>query len=357
LKRSATTLSMQLDSVLENGEACRHGQPSAIRLCLAALVFVLGLFSFSAQAQEHPAVNPGNGPQVPAASLATMVDTNILEVDEIAIAHSRADKPGLVETLPLLVRIMIGMTVVLVIPSVSRKCSLPPVVGLIVTGILCGPHVFGLMRHTAPALAVFAEMGRLLLLFYAGLEIDLALFKAAKWRATFFGVATCLFPLGFGVMLGLGFGYNLVAAFLIGSLLASHTLLGYPVVKRYDLLQREPVIVTVGATILTDTLSLVILAVCVSVHRTGFNPYHTTVQLVQIVIYMCVVLLGFGRLARWFFTKYQPERDVQMLVLLFIVSAAALLAEAIHLESIIGAFMAGLAVNRALRGTTTHDYI
>jgi Kef-type K+ transport system membrane component KefB len=262
-----------------------------------------------------------------------------------------------VEKLPLMVKFMVGITIALVIPSISRRCLLPPVVGLIFTGILAGPYVFGLTRHTAPVLAMFAEMGRLLLLFYVGLEIDLTLFNKAKWRTTFFGFATFLLPLGFGMALGLGFGYSMVAAVLIGSLLASHTLLGYPVIERYGLLQRESVIVTVGATIFTDTLSLTILTVCISVHKAGFDPYQITLQLVEIAIYIGVVLFGLSKLARWFFAKYQPEPDVQILALLFIVGAASLLAEVIHMESIVGAFMAGLAVNKVLRGTKTQNYI
>ena len=275
---------------------------------------------------------------------------------EDAESH-RNEKPGLIEKLPVLVRVMIYLTLLLVVPSVSRICRLPDVVGFILTGILFGPYVLSLSRHNGPALEVFAEVGRLLLLFYAGLEMDLTLLAKAKWRISFFGVVTCLVPLMCGVALGLGFGYSPVASVLIGSLLASHTLLGYSVVQHYGLLGREPVLVTVGATIFTDTLSLIILAICVSIHTTGFSPAHLGLELAEIAVYIAIVLLGFGRLARWFFRKYQPNQEVQMVILLFVVLGAALLAELIQLESIVGAFMAGVAVNRALRGTPTEKYI
>ena len=319
------------------------------RAIAPALVF--GLFVFAAQAQEHSPTNFAGGKEVNQAAEEIAAPEDVLEFRETPV--EAAGKPGLIEKLPLMVGFMIAITIVMIVPAISRKCRLPPEVGLILTGILCGPHVFALSRHEAPVLATFAEMGRLLLLFYAGLEIDLALFNLAKWQTTFFGLATFLLPFGIGVALGLAFGYSLVAAALIGSLLASHTLLGYPVVQHYGLVRRLPVIVTVCATIFTDTLSLTILAVCVSMHKSGFDSFELIKQLAEIVIYIVVVLFGLSRLARWFFSKVKPEPEVQMLVLLFVVGAAGLLAEVIHLESIVGAFMAGLAVNRALHGTDT----
>lgn len=322
---------------------------------MPVLVLLLGGFVFTARAQTPPAnFNPqpsvlNHQPAVTAAAGAA--EEEVLDYDEPESVITVPEKPGWVETFPVMVRLMIGVTIVMIIPSLSRRCHLPPVVGLIIAGILLGPHVIGMVRHTGPIIAPFAELGRLLLLFFVGLEIDLALFNRAKWRTTFFGLATFLIPLGFGVALGLGFGYSLVASVLIGSLLASHTLLGYPVVEHYGLANRQPVIVTVGATIFTDTLSLTLLTVCVSIHHTGFDGGQLLLQLGEIMIYLAIVLFGLNRLVRWFFARFQPEVEMQMLVLLFIVGTAGLLAEVIHMESIVGAFMAGLAVNQVLRGT------
>ncbi len=352
-KPGATPLWRRLPVSLKRCRRC--ALPPKSKIPAGALVLLLSFFVFTARAQEHPQLSPASGQELQQAAAAAAAPDEVLEFTETI--PEAAEKPGWVEKLPLMVRFMIGVTIILLVPSISRRCHLPPVVGLILTGIICGPHVLGMMRHTAPVLAMFAEIGRLLLLFYVGLEIDLALFNQAKWRTTFFGLATFLLPLGFGVALGVGFGYSLVAAVLIGSLLASHTLIGYPVVERYGLLQRQPVIVTVGATIFTDTLSLTLLTVCVSVHKTGFDGYQLAKQLVEIAVYIGIVLFGLGRLANWFFAKFQPEPEVQILILLFIVGIAGLLAEAIDMESIVGAFMAGLAVNRALRGTATQRNI
>ncbi len=258
---------------------------------------------------------------------------------------------------PPLVRFMVGITILLLAPSLSRRCKLPEVVGLIIAGIIFGPYAFGLMHSEGQVIVIFSELGKLLLLFFAGMEIDLILFNKAKWRASFFGTVTLLIPLFFGIFIGLVFGYSTVSAVLIGSLLASHTLLGYPILQKYKLLENESVLVTVSATIFTDTVSLIILAICVSIHTMGFQPINTIHQIIQILLYVFIIIFGLSKIVQWYFKKFNPSQDVQMLVLLIIVMAAATLAEMIHLESIVGAFMAGLAVNRCLRGTKTHEHI
>ena len=117
-----------------------------------------------------------------------------------------------------------------------------------------------------------AELGKLLLMFFAGLEIDLALFRRARNRSIVLGIATTMFPLMLGTVVGLSFGYAAIPAVVIGSLLASHTLLGLTAVSRHGLGNLEPVTIAVGATVMSDTLSLVVFAVCVSIYTTGFSP-------------------------------------------------------------------------------------
>ena len=138
---------------------------------------------------------------------------------------------------------------------------------------------------------------------------------------------------------------------LIGSLLASHTLIGYPVVEHYRLRNAAAGDRDRGRDHFHGHAVVDPADRLRFVHQTGFDVCQLLKQLVEIAVYIGIVLFGLGRLARWFFAKFQPEPEVQMLVLLFIVGTAGLLAEVIHMESIVGAFMAGLAVNRALRGT------
>jgi len=144
-------------------------------------------------------------------------------------------------------------------------------------------------------------------------------------------------------------GYGINAAVLIGSLIASHTLLGFPIVQRLGLAGRESVMVATAATVFTDVISLLILAVCVSIHTTGFDPTALVVQVVQVGCYAVIVLVLIDKLAQRLFVRSSDSLDGGLLRLLLIVTIASLLAERIHLEPIVGAFLSGIAVSRALK--------
>jgi len=189
------------------------------------------------------------------------------------------------------------------------------------------------------------------------LEIDLAVFKRVGGRAVSCGLATLLLPLSAGTGLGYLMGYDFNAAILIGSLIASHTLLGFPILQKLGLARREPVLVTISGTIFTDIVSLLILAVCVEVHRSGFDKATLALDIIQVVVYAAVVLFVVSRIADHVVRKYSTSREMQMLVLLLIIGVCSLLAEVIDLEPIVGAFLAGVAASRSLRGTEGHAHI
>jgi Kef-type K+ transport system membrane component KefB len=151
-----------------------------------------------------------------------------------------------------------------------------------------------------------------------------------------------------GVGLGLSFGYGFLSALLIGSVFASHTLLGYPIVQRLGLVRNEAVTVTIGATIFTDIAALLVVAVCLPIHATGFSLKDFSVQILELAVYIPLVLVVLSRAAHVLMARVQAKKEGQLLVMLLIVVAAAIGAESIHLEGIIGAFLAGLAANRAI---------
>jgi Kef-type K+ transport system membrane component KefB len=156
------------------------------------------------------------------------------------------------------------MVLIFGIPPLSRRVRLPAAVGLLLSGVVVGPHVLGLFGEHRPVADFFADLGRLLLMFAAGLDMDLTRFRQTQGRSITFGLMTAGVPLLLGMAVGLLFGYGLIAAIVVGSLLASHTLLGSRVVAEVGANRLEPVTVTVGATLLSDTLSLVVFAICVS---------------------------------------------------------------------------------------------
>ena len=252
-------------------------------------------------------------------------------------------------TLPVLAKFALGMVMIVTIPRLCRRLHVPAAVGLLLGGVIIGPYVLGFFGTDRPIADFLAELGKLLLMFFAGLEIDLALFRRARNRSITFGITTTVLPLVLGTAVGLAFGYATIPAIVIGSLLASHTLLGLPVLDRLGLKRLEPVTVTVGATVMSDTLSLVVFAICVSIYTTGFSVSGLALLLAEIAGYIVLVLFGLSRLAAYVLKKVEDEEDAYFILMLCIMAVAGVLADAIQLPGIVGAFLAGLAVNASAR--------
>ena len=252
-------------------------------------------------------------------------------------------------TLPVLAKFALGMVMIVAIPRLCRRLHVPAAVGLLLGGVIIGPYVLGFFGTDRPIADFMAELGKLLLMFFAGLEIDLALFRRARNRSIAFGITTTVLPLVLGTAVGLAFGYAAIPAIVIGSLLASHTLLGLTTLDRLGLKGVEPVTVTVGATVMSDTLSLVVFAICVSIYTTGFSASALTLLLAEIAGYIVLVLFGLSRIAAYVLKRVEDEEDAYFVLMLCIMAIAGVLADAIQLPGIVGAFLAGLAVNASAR--------
>jgi Kef-type K+ transport system membrane component KefB len=251
--------------------------------------------------------------------------------------------------LPTLAKFALVMAIIACVPRLSHRVHLPPVVGLLLSGIAIGPHGLDVIGTNRPIADFFADLGKLLLMFCAGLEIDLALFRRARNRVIEFGLLTTTVPLLLGTCVGFLFGLQPVAAVVLGSLLASHTLLAAPIVAGLGATRLEPVAVTFGATVVSDTLSLVVFAVCVSTFQRGFSVSGLVVQLIEIAIFVPLILFGLSRLGAYFLRKVADQEDAYFVLMLLVMTVAAALAAIINLPGIVGAFLAGLAVNAAVR--------
>ena len=185
-------------------------------------------------------------------------------------------------------------------------------------------------------------------MFFAGLEIDIAQFRRERNKSIIFGLVTTLIPLLLGTAVGLLFGYQPVAAIVLGSLLASHTLLAAPIIVRLGETRLEPVTITFGATVISDTLSLIVFAICVPIYQSGFSVSGLVVQLIEIAIFVPLILFGLSRLGAYLLKKVEDDEDAYFILMLAIVAVAGLLAQIINLPGIVGAFLAGLAVNAAV---------
>jgi Kef-type K+ transport system membrane component KefB len=251
------------------------------------------------------------------------------------------------ESLSPLTRFAVGLGAIFVVPPICRRLKFPPVVGLLLAGISLGPYVLDVFGKERPIADFMADMGALLLMFYAGLDIDLELFHQARRKTTTFGLLTTIIPLLFGTSVGLWFGYPALAAIVLGCLLASHTLLALPIVKELGASQLEPIPVTSGATVISDTLSLVVFAICLSTYKQGFAVSVLFTQLVEIAGFVLLVLFGLSRVSRYLLKKVENQEDGYFIVLFGTLAVAAALAGLVQLPGIVGAFLVGLAINAA----------
>jgi Kef-type K+ transport system membrane component KefB len=234
---------------------------------------------------------------------------------------------------------------------------MPPGVGLLFAGVALGPSGLGTLPNGAPVAQFFAEIGKLLLMFFAGLEIDLTQFRRTGKRSLAFGGLTFSIPFVVGIAVGLLAGYGWLAAVLIGSLIASHTLLGFPIIQRMKLVTDEAVAVTIGGTVFTDLTALLVLSVCLPIHSSGFSPSVFAVQVGEMMAYILLVFIGLSTLGRWLLERAGDSKQRQVILILLIIALAGFGAEVIGLEPIIGAFLAGLAINRALRHNEVKEHL
>lgn len=247
--------------------------------------------------------------------------------------------------------ITIGLFVLL--PQAMERLRLPGVLGFIAAGVLLGPNVLALINPHSPVVALFAELGKLLFMFFVGFEIDLEEFGKSRNRSLTFGLVTFVLPMIGGVAIGRLTGNNWNTSLLIGSLIASHTILAYPVLQRFGLTQHPVVTMLVGGTIFTDIAAMLVLAITVSVHMAGFSWEFLIRQLVELAIFVPLVLFGVGNLTRKAIIRWGSKPELRVMILLVVIAVCAEAAHYIQLEGIVGAFLVGIAIKRAVRGKYT----
>ncbi|MBD2205237.1 cation:proton antiporter [Calothrix sp. FACHB-1219] len=240
------------------------------------------------------------------------------------------------------------LAVILTVPPIFERLRLPGLVGLLVAGVILGQNGLKLLNSESETINLLSEIGKIYLMFVAGLEIDLEQFRKTRNRSISFGIFTFIVPLIAGIIAGRLFNFSWNTSVLIGSLLASHTLLAYPIVSRLGVVSNEAVTVTIGATIFTDTGALLVLAICVGIHGGDFSALSLATLLGGLAIYSAVVLFGFDWAGKQFFRRSGDEQSNQFLFILLALFLASVGAQVIGVEKIVGAFLAGLAVNDVL---------
>ena len=238
--------------------------------------------------------------------------------------------------------------IILLSPILLKRLNIPGIIGLIISGVIIGPHGLNILAKNS-AVDLFSTIGLLYIMFIAGLELDMNEFKANRNKSIVFGFFTFIIPLaiGFPVCYYL-LKYNFDASFLTASMFATHTLVAYPIVSKLGISKNQAVAITVGGTILTDTAVLIILAVIMGKSQGTLNQEFWVQLGVSLTIFSIIMFLIIPRIAKWFFRKLESEKHSHYIFVLSVVFFAAFLAEVAGVEAIIGAFVAGLALNKLI---------
>ncbi|MFZ0384222.1 MAG: cation:proton antiporter [Solirubrobacteraceae bacterium] len=237
--------------------------------------------------------------------------------------------------------------VVIVGPPIIRRARIPGLIGLLLGGFVIGPHGFDLVHAGSTTIPDLGQLGLLYLMFVAGIEIDLALLRRHRRSAILFSALTFSFPMLFGTIVGQALGWSVSASLLLGSLLASHTLVLYPMVARAGLGKDAMIASAVGATVVTDTLTLVVLAVIAGTSSgTGSTAEIILTLAIGLTVLVIVCFVVLPLLAQRAFRIFGSDRTVRYVIAVEAFLIAAVVAQTFGIEGIVGAFFAGLALNR-----------
>ena len=253
-------------------------------------------------------------------------------------------------TLPLadpVLKFLLILLIILAAPLLLNKLRIPHLLGLIIAGAIIGPHGFNLVLRDS-SIILSGTAGLLYIMFLAGLEIDMADFKRNSTKSLAFGMYTFLIPMILGTVVGIWvLRFNVLTSVLLASMFASHTLIAYPINSKLGISKNKAVSITVGGTMITDTLALLVLTIIVGMATGQVNDMFWIRLGVSILIFALIVLFGFPFIGRWFF-KHVHDNISQYIFVLVMVFLGSFLAQVAGMEAIIGAFLSGLALNRLI---------
>ena len=253
-------------------------------------------------------------------------------------------------TLPLadpVLKFLLILLIILAAPLLLNKLRIPHLLGLIIAGAIIGPHGINLVLRDS-SIILSGTAGLLYIMFLAGLEIDMADFKRNSTKSLAFGMYTFLIPMILGTVVGIWvLQFNVLTSVLLASMFASHTLIAYPIISKLGISKNKAVSITVGGTMITDTLALLVLTIIVGMATGQVNDMFWIRLGVSILIFALIVLFGFPFIGRWFF-KHVHDNISQYIFVLVMVFLGSFLAQVAGMEAIIGAFLSGLALNRLI---------
>lgn len=239
------------------------------------------------------------------------------------------------------------IAIMLIAPLLFERLKLPGIVGLILAGVIVGPHGLGLLERDG-TIVLLGTVGLLFLMFMAGLETSLDDLKYNADKATIFGIGTFVVPMAMGTVAMLLLNYSLLAAVLVASCFASHTLLALPVVSKLGIMRSQAVTVTLGGTLITNILALLVLAIVVKAHQGDLTLGFWLFLIPSLCLYTFATLWGVPKVGRWFFRQFGHDEGAEFTFVVASLLVVSYAAELIDIEPIIGAFLAGIAITQII---------
>lgn len=238
----------------------------------------------------------------------------------------------------------IVLIIILFAPLLLGKLRIPHIIGMILAGVAIGEFGFNILERDS-SFELFGRVGLFYIMFLAGLEMDLEDFRKNKVKGLVFGLLTFAVPMALGIWSSMSLlGFSLTTSILLSSMYASHTLVAYPIVSRYGISRQRSVNITIGGTVITVTLALIILAVISGMYKGTSDGWYWLLLFVNVVLISVLIVFCFPMVARWFFRKYDDPVMQFVFVLAMVFLGGGLMSLA-GMEGILGAFLVGIVLN------------
>ena len=242
---------------------------------------------------------------------------------------------------------LLVLLIILFAPILLNRLRIPHIIGMILAGLVIGEHGFNILARDS-SFELFGKVGLYYIMFLAGLEMNMSDFKQNRSKAVVLGLLAFIIPIGIGLLTNMAYlKYSFITSVLLASMYASHTLVAYPIVIRYGVSRHRSVSIAVGGTAVTDTLTLLVLAVVGGLFKGESNGLFWIWLVVKVLFLGSLIVYFFPRIGRWFFRRYD-DNVMQFIFVLAMVFLGAGLMEFVGMEGILGAFLAGLVLNKLI---------
>lgn len=244
-----------------------------------------------------------------------------------------------------MMKFFVVLAIILIAPIVMGKLRIPHIAGMVLAGMLIGPYGLNILAKDG-SFDLFAHVGLIYLMFLAGLEMNMGNFRKNRVGTFTLGIMAFVIPMVMGIVVNTTvLRYGWLTSILLASMYASHTLIAYPIILRYGLSSQRSVTIAVGATAITDTLTLLVLAMVGGYFKGDITGEFWLMLFLKVAAVFFVIIYFFPRVTRYFFRHYEDNVN-QFIFVLALTFLGAIMMELIGMEGLLGAFLVGLVINR-----------